>query len=181
MQLQATLHNMKSGIVTPAIIDTDGNQQGMMWYQRHFGLITRHPLPFSFPYLSGCCMLFQRELLKSNKLFDEDFFMYGEDTMLGWQLTRSRIGMTQDNLAKVRHENRGSSQEYKVFYEYHMARAHVLLAYKTCRTPLEIPILVLTKSIGLAFRALLRSVRARSMLPLIAFLLAWFPLKIRVP
>ena len=112
-------------------------------------------------------------------LFDEDFFMYGEDTLLGWQLARSRKIMRVETKATVVHEGRGSSQQYLMFYEYHMARAHILLAVKAYSTPLEIPFLVVGKMMAIGTRALLRCIRARSIIPFIAFLLAWVPLKVR--
>lgn len=179
-KLCKTLFQTNADLVAPTILDPEGNEQPIMWYQRHFGLITRHSLPFSFPYLSGCCLMFRRSFLQSNKLFDEDFFMYGEDTLLGWQIASSKKVMMRSQSATVLHANRGSSKQYGFFYEYHMARANALLAYKAHVTPLEVPLLLLTKFCGLIIRGLVRSLRARSMLPLLASVIAWFPLKIRV-
>src|SRR6185312_6348681 len=59
-------------------IDHGGWVRGTVYYHRLTGLITDRRLPGSFPYASGCCLLVN--LPKSGAtLFDEDFFMYGED------------------------------------------------------------------------------------------------------
>jgi hypothetical protein len=55
----------------------------------------------------------------------------------------------------------------------------VLLALKTARSPVEIPLLLAAKGAGLALRALRRCVRSGSAAPLLAFFLAWLPLEIR--
>lgn len=177
--LLSLLTQQHASLVAPTIQDEAGAVKKFMWYQRFTGVLTTFPLPFSFPYLSGCCLLFNRSLLVSNKLLDEDFFMYGEDTLLGWRLQCARQTMLQDEHAIIRHVGQGSSQKFSMFYEYHMARAHVLLALKTWHTRWEIPFLLLCKFFSLGMRALLRCMRARSPVPLAAFFLAWLPLKIR--
>lgn len=181
VHLAAALVDAGMAMVAPTVVDVAGKPQPMFWYQRFFGLLTAHSLPGSFPYLSGCCLLVRREMLEEGKLFDEDFFMYGEDTLLGWRLARAGKVLRRVNDAVVRHTSGGSSRQGQLFYEYHTARAHVLLALKTWHSPLEIPLLLVSKSIGLALRALRRSARCGSGIPLLAFILAWFPMKIRVP
>jgi GT2 family glycosyltransferase len=179
--LVRALKNDGTDLVLPTIIAGDGKQQSGYWYQRHFGLLTTTHLPFSFSYPSGCCMLFRRELLAAGKFFDEDFFMYGEDTMLGWRLRQSARKVRHLDDVLVQHSGIGSSRQYGLFYEYHTARAHILLTKKTWCHPLEIPLLLVTKCIGLGLRAMLRSMRSGSAVPLAAFFLAWFPLNIRTP
>lgn len=180
-RLAARLADTGAAMVAPTVVDTLGKPQSMLWYQRFFGLLTAYPLPGSFPYLSGCCLLVRREVLEDSKLFDDDFFMYGEDALLGWRLACSGKVFSCANDAVMHHASGSSSRQGQLFYEYHTARAHVLLALKTWRSPIEIPILIVSKSIGLALRALRRSVRFRSGVPLLAFILSWFPIKIRVP
>lgn len=179
--LARALVDTGSTMVAPTVIDSTGVVQPMLWYQRFFGLLTTHQLPGSFPYLSGCCLLIRREMLQGGRLFDEDFFMYGEDTLLGWHMTRSggKAGIAKE--AIVCHDSGGSSRQCQLFYEYHTAHAHVLLAIKARRTMLEVPLLLITKFIGLGFRALLRSVRCGNTAPIRAFVLAWFSVKIRTP
>jgi hypothetical protein len=69
-----------------------------------------------------------------------------------------------------------------MFYEYHMARAHILLATKTWRYSfLEIPFMLISKASVLCIRASFRSLRFRSFVPLKAFFMAWRALNVRVP
>lgn len=180
-RLAAALTETGTALVAPTAVDAAGKPQPMLWYQRFFGLLTTRPLPGSFPYLSGCCLLVRRDMLKEDRLFDEDFFMYGEDTLLGWYLACAGIKPLRLDDAFVRHDGTGSSRRGQFFYEYHMARAHVLLAMKTWRHPLEIPLLLASKCIGLSLRALWRSLRFGNTLPLKAFFMAWLALDIRAP
>lgn len=180
-RLAAALTNGDTVMVAPTVIDAAGKPHPMLWYQRFFGLLTVRPLPGSFPYLSGCCLLVRRDMVEEGKLFDEDFFMYGEDTLLGWRLACANKKPLRLDDAFVRHEGAGLSRRGQMFYEYHMARAHVLLAMKTWRYPLEIPLLLAGKCVGLSLRALWRSLRFGNIAPLKAFFMAWWALDIRVP
>lgn len=168
-------------MVAPTVLDTVGAFQPMLWYQRFFGLMTTFPLPGSFPYLSGCCLLVKREMLVEGKLFDEDFFMYGEDTLLGWHFARAgKIPLCLKD-AFVSHTGVGSSRRGHFFYEYHMARAHILLAMKTYHHVFEIPLLLISKSCVLCVRAVWRSLKFGNVVPLKAFFMAWRAKDIRVP
>lgn len=180
-RLAAALADTCAAMIAPTVVDAAGKPQPMLWYQRFFGLLTERPLPGSFPYLSGCCLLVRREMLEEGRLFDEDFFMYGEDTLLGWRLACAGKKPLRLGDAFVRHDGVGSSRHGQLFYEYHMARAHVLLAMKTRRHPLEIPLLLASKCVGLSLRALWRSLRFGNTIPLKAFFMAWLALDIRVP
>jgi N-acetylglucosaminyl-diphospho-decaprenol L-rhamnosyltransferase len=179
-RLAAALAADKSLVVAPTVVDGVGRPQPMLWYQRFFGLQSKHQLPGSFPYLSGCCMLVRREMLEEGRLFDEDFFMYGEDTLLGWRLARSGKHPLILGNAFVRHAA-GSAPRGLLFYEYHMSRAHVLLAMKTLRHPIEVPLLLVSKGIGLCLRALWRCLRFGNLVPLKAFWMSWREKDIRVP
>ena len=180
-RLASALADTDCKLAAPTIVDAAGNPQPVLWYQRFFGLLTTRRLPGAFQYLSGCCLMFRRNMLLDGKLFDEEFFMYGEDTQLGWRLrqTDSKVCHLEDTF--VRHPGVGSSRQYGMFYEYHTARAHVLLAWKTWHSRMEIPLLLITKTTGLALRAALRSLRSGSMIPLKAFVLAWQKLEIHSP
>lgn len=181
VRLAATLSDIDTPIVAPAVVDAAGKFRPMLWYQRFFGVLSKRQLPGSFPYLSGCCLLVRRDMLEDGRLFDEDFFMYGEDTLLGWRLARSgKYPLCLPDVL-VRHDGAGSSRRGQLFYEYHMARAHVLLAMKTWRHPLEIPFMLTSKSVGLGLRALWRTLRFRNMAPLKGFFLSWRMRDKRVP
>ena len=153
-------------LAAPVILNVSDRPQPMFWYQRFTGLMTAWPLPGSFPYPSGCCLMFRRELLENGRLFDEDFFMYGEDTLLGWRLMREGRRMRRVEEAAARHADAGASRHGGLFYEYHMARAHWLLAVKTKRHALELPLLLPGKCAMLLARASWRSLRFGSLTPL---------------
>jgi hypothetical protein len=180
-RLAAALAEADAVIAAPTVIDGAGKPQPMLWYQRFFGLLTAHPLAGSFPYLSGCCLLVRRDMLEQGRMFDEDFFMYGEDTLLGWRLACAGKKPLRLDDALVRHAGVGHARRGGLFYEYHMARAHVLLAMKTIRHPLELPLLLASKSLGLGARALWRSLRFGTFTPLHAFFLAWRKRNIGTP
>lgn len=180
-QLASALADGDTSMVAPTVLDSSGKPLPVLWYQRFFGVLTTHKLPGSFSYLSGCCLLVRSETPMGAGLLDEDFFMYGEDTLLGWHLARAGKIPLRLTSAYVRHAGCGSSQRGRLFYEYHMARAHILLAMKTWRHPAEIPFLLICKCAGLCARALWRSLRFGSFVPLRAFFMAWRAEDIRVP
>jgi GT2 family glycosyltransferase len=120
--------------------------------------------------------MFSKQLVSDRSLFDEAFFMYGEDVELAWRLTRQGKAMICAKGAYVEHEYGPSVDRASFFYEYHMARGHLLLSLRTRIHPAEIPLLVITKSLSLGCRALIRSFRHRSLIPLAAYFLAWLPL-----
>jgi GT2 family glycosyltransferase len=168
-------------MVAPVVVDTAGKPQPMLWYQRFLGLQTAYPLPGSFPYLSGCCLLVRRGMPGEGGLLDEEFFMYGEDTLLGWRCARAGRRTLRVGDAFVCHDSTGSSRRGQWFYEYHMARAHVLLAKKTLRHSAELPMLLACKGLSLSLRALWRALRYKNVVPLKAFFMAWRALDVRVP
>lgn len=178
-KLAEGIRHGQADIAIPTVLTADGMPQPRLWYQRFWGLMTTRPVPGAFPFPSGCCLMFRRELLAKSKLFDEDFFMYGEDVLLGWRLARSGVVPHLVGDAVAHHAGRASAGGHGLFYEYHTARAHVLLAMKTWRSRLEIPLLLATKAVGMLLRATWRSFQRKSVTPLLAFLLGWFPLNIR--
>jgi len=178
-ELYKALTGGTGDLVGPTVIDDHGKLQPLMWYHRFLGLQTSFALPGAFPYLSGCCLLFRQRLLDAGKLFDEDFFMYGEDTFLGWKMNREHRSFTRVETAIVRHTGQSPIQKCSLFYEYHMARAHILLARKTSLHPLELPLIFLAKCFGLSLRTIRRSVKYRSPMPVWGSILAWLPLQIR--
>src|SRR5690606_5305939 len=94
-------------IIAPRVRQ-DGLEQGWLYYHPWLALVTRRPLPGSFPYLSGCCMLVHRPD-NAMPLFDEDFFMYGEDVELSWRMRRSGARLVLVDGDYVRHEGSAST------------------------------------------------------------------------
>ena len=77
-------------LVAPRVISSDHGREYGIWYHRYLGLVLSKPGIFRFHYFTGCCLLFSKNLVTDNSIFDEAFFMYGEDTELGWRLMRER-------------------------------------------------------------------------------------------
>jgi hypothetical protein len=170
-------HNPSVALVAPRILCEDPDRELGIWYHRYFGLLLSRPGLGRFHYFTGCCMLFPRRLVSEAGIFDESFFMYGEDVELGWRLARQDMKMTCASDAFVRHDLGPSAHRSSLFYEYHMTRGHLLLSKMTYRHPIELPLLVVAKALALSLRAIARVLRHQAVSPAIAWLLAWFPTK----
>lgn len=161
-------------IIAPRI--AQGSQQptsAFAYYDRLFGLITNTPKIMPLRHASGCCLLLHAEQVRK-PLFDQDFFFYGEDAMLGLTTAQNRIVEQDCSQAIVMHATSSSSKNGSIFYEYHMSRAHWLLAHKLARNPLEKFMFIAARCFTLPLRALVRSLRFRSMVAWKGLFLATF-------
>lgn len=61
-------------------------------------------------YVSGCCILVRREALAVSGIFDDDFFLYYEDTDLSLRIREANWQLGFCPAAIVWHKNGGSSQ-----------------------------------------------------------------------
>jgi len=166
-------------LAAPRVVSSGSSEREQgVWYHRYFGLLYSRPGRFRFHYFTGCCLLLPSRLVSKLRLFDEAFFMYGEDTELAWRLTRQGKKAVCATEAYVKHDYGPSVARSSFFYEYHMARGHLLLSLKTWLHPAEIPLLVLTKIVGLGGRAIMRFYRYRSLTPPFSLLVAWLPLRV---
>lgn len=68
--------------------------------------------------ISGSCMLIRRKALEACGLFDEGFFMYGEDLELCHRMGRSGFKIFYDSEAVIYHYKGGSTKDYKLAYKY---------------------------------------------------------------
>ena len=139
-------------------------------YNKWLATITLHPYLGTFPYPSGCCLLVSLEKL-TTKLFDESFFMYGEDIELGFRFPASGIVHVPEVV--VMHEGSVSSKLGSIFYESRMVAAHWLLAQKLACHSSEKFILYLLRFLLLPMRALVRALRFSSWIPLKALYEGW--------
>jgi N-acetylglucosaminyl-diphospho-decaprenol L-rhamnosyltransferase len=165
-------------LVSPRVVCNGSGPEFGIWYHRYFGLLLSRPGLGRFHYFTGCCLFFPRNLATASGIFDESFFMYGEDAELGWRLIRLGKKMVCAQNAFVQHEYGPSVDRSSFFYEYHMARSHFLLSRKTWMHPVEVPLLVLIKLIGLGARATLRCWRYKTFTPIFSLLIAWLPLRV---
>lgn len=168
--LRQMKRNSRLALCAP-VIDTGKQMLKGFWYQRFWGLIFSHPSIGSFSYLSGCCLLIDHRII-NNDLFDEEFFMYGEDVELSWRMQRSDWHIAYIHQAVVRHLGVGSSHQGEFFYEYHVVRGHMLLAKKLAQHAWHIPFFYLGRLIAISARSVLRSFRFRSFVPIKASLSA---------
>lgn len=160
-----------SALIAPRILQ-DGKAQGWLYYHRWLALVTRRPLPGSFAYLSGCCLLVQRTD-NAAPLFDEDFFMYGEDVELSWRWQRQGRAQVLLEDAWLRHAGSASSGQASPAYERFLVGSHWMLARKLAKNQLELTLFLLGRSLSLPVRALLRAVRQRSLVPITALWQGW--------
>ena len=157
------LANRPNAVLAFPRIDQGREQFGLTYYHRFFGLFLAKPWPGCIVYPSGCAQLIGPERI-ALPLYDEDFFMYGEDVMLGARLGLQRMAHVPEIL--VRHVGNAGSGQGSGFYEERMVLAHWLLARKLAKNPIELPLFLLGRALSLPARALLRAVRLRSPTPL---------------
>ena len=81
---------------------------------------------------SGCgaSLLLKKEMLADVGAFDDDFFMYYEDTDLAWRARMRGWKVVYAPNAAVRHIHCGSSKEWSPFFAYHVYRNHLAMVYK---------------------------------------------------
>ena len=147
----------------------DGQEQGWLCYQPWFAVVTRRPLLASIAYLRGSCLLIRRKD-NSLPLFDEDFFMYGEDVELCWRWRKEGGNLKLTTKIWIEHEGSASSGQTSEAYEYFLVSSHWRLASKLSSNCLNRKFMQSTRFFSLLARAFLRSIRYRSTTPLSIFL-----------
>lgn len=145
-------------------VEQAGQRQGPMYYQRWCGLQFRRQGWGAFAYASGSCLWIALGNAPS-PLFDEDFFMYGEDCELGWRLRHRSNAWVHLPRCLVTHEGSAASGLGSPFYESRMVAAHILLARKLATHPLQQLLFYMLRIPILLARASLRSLRYRSLEP----------------
>ena len=156
----------ESKVAFPAI-NHSGVVGGLSYYHKLTGILSGTPHLGCFPYASGCCMLLATDRLKL-PLFDEDFFMYGEDAELGWRLHDSPGAMLFVDQVLVEHDGSASSGLGSAFYEAHMVAAHLILARKLSDKRAGRMALYAFRIPVLIMRACVRAMRFYSWVPLAA-------------
>lgn len=159
-------------LVAP-LVEQDGTIQGWMYYQRWFGLVLRRKVPGAFAYLSGCCLLVN-EGVPRKPLFDEDFFMYGEDAELSFRFAAAGLRSRLLPRVLVHHMGAAGSGVGSEFYERHLVRAHWLLAAKLAANAWQAFLLRCLRGVVLPARACVRCLRFRRLRPLGALAAAVF-------
>ena len=169
LALEARLtHTNTPMLIAPRLMQ-DGQEQGWLYYQPWLALVTKRPVWGSFAYLSGCCLLVQRPD-NTQPLFDETFFMYGEDVELSWRMRRQGGQLVLLDRSYLQHDGLGSSGHASAAYERHLVQSHWLLAGKLASNAFSATLMRALRIPSLLARACLRSWRYRSWVPLRAFI-----------
>lgn len=143
----------------------------LTYYQKYFGIVGKHRILGSLPFIVGACILLNQNFVNPD-LFDEDFFFYGEDVMLGAAMSREGKRFLVVKSALVIHEGSGSAHNGSIFYEYHINRSHWVLAQKLSTGYVDRVFFVLGRMAVLPLRAIVRCVRIGSFKPAQGFLQA---------
>mgnify|MGYP000847639094 FL=1 len=165
-KLVSALETVKSAVIAYPQISHGGRVIGTGFYQRRLGLIAfdrRRHTDVWIPHASGCCQLLDPRRLQG-PWFDEHFFMYGEDVELGARLGEAGMAFVREAL--VIHEGSASSGLGSHFYETRMVLAHLLLVSRLARSSYERLLCYGGRLLTLPLRAIVRSIRYRSMVPL---------------
>lgn len=170
--LHTPLRNINGEALIAPRLQQDGMEQGKLYYQPWLALVTRRRLPGSFSYLSGCCLLVCRED-NAQPLFDEDFFMYGEDVELSWRMRRKGGALVLLDQAWVEHEGSASSGQASEAYERFLVHSHLLLARKLAGNAWVAWLQFALRWPSLMARASLRAVRYRSWVPISSLATGW--------
>lgn len=143
----------------------------LVYYQKMLALYLPRPFIGALRYPSGTCLLLRGDQLRSD-FFDDDFFFYGEDVMLGHNLANRGAEFRECASASIIHAASSSAKNGSLFYEYHMVRAHWLLALKLASNRFERVLFLIARCTTLPARAVLRCMRELSTVPLRGFLMA---------
>lgn len=153
---------MAADIVVPRIAQSDSfPSSSFAYYDSTLALITSRPILNPIRHASGCCLLLHERCVRSIR-FDEDFFFYGEDVMLGYENRKNGVLEIECSEAVVLHASSASAKNGSIFYEYHINRAHWLLAKKTSVGYAKYLISLCARIIALPLRASIRCIRFKS-------------------
>jgi GT2 family glycosyltransferase len=116
----------------------------------------------------GNGVAFRREVLDQVGLFDDDFFLYYEDTDLSWRVRAAGWDIRYEPSAVLRHHHAASSGEWSPVFRFHVDRNRLLMLTKNASWRLALPQVLryplTTASMGL--RALRQGAKARRRPPL---------------
>lgn len=170
MFLSDALLQNKHAVIASPIVRQSNRNCGFCYYQRFTGLLFRRPVIGSFPYFSGCCIMIASSRFHEF-LFDDHFFMYGEDVELCWRLGSLKLLHVPVLLAE--HDGSSSSEPGSSFYESRVVAGHWLIARKLARNRVDFFMLILCRWIVLVARSIVRSVRYTTITPITALATGW--------
>jgi GT2 family glycosyltransferase len=110
-----------------SVVFSDGAGADRGWLQRDDGQFDEPTDVFAW---CGGAVLFRPGYLKDVGLFDEDFFLYYEDTDLSWRGRGRGWRYRTVPTAVARHVHAASSQEGSAVFEHHVERNRLLMLVK---------------------------------------------------
>jgi GT2 family glycosyltransferase len=144
-----------------SVVYTDGYGADLGYQQVDEG---QYDDPVDVFALCGCAVALRTDAGRAADWFDDDFFLYYEDTDLSWRLQRAGWRVRYEPRAVVRHVHSASSVEWSPTFVFHTDRNRLLMLTKNARAAvawrevLRYPLT--TASMGL--RTLRQALRARS-------------------
>ncbi len=82
---------------------------------------------------------FPREVLDRVGIFDDDFFLYYEDTDLAWRVRAAGYAIRYEPTAVLRHHHSASSGEASYVFRFHVDRNRLLMLTKNASWGLALP------------------------------------------
>jgi GT2 family glycosyltransferase len=143
-----------------SVVFRDGYGADRGYQEVDRGQFARSEEVFTF---CGAAVLFKTAALREAGVFDDDFFMYYEDTDLAWRLRALGWSIRYQPESVVRHIHAASSEEWSPFFTFHVDRNRLLLLTKNAsagllaREVLRYPV----TTASLALRAVAQARRGR--------------------
>ena len=85
-------------------------------------------------FASGCCLMARKSMLEDvkmgNEYFDEDFFMYADDTDLGWRARLRGWKTIYTPRARLYHAHSAAAGSYSALKAFHVERNRIWVAVK---------------------------------------------------
>ena len=83
--------------------------------------------PYETTFITGCCFFCETALFQRIGMFDEDYYLYCEDTDLCIRFKKNGINMLVTDKTSLWHREQGKPKPYK---EYYKVRNHLMLISK---------------------------------------------------
>jgi GT2 family glycosyltransferase len=129
VQLVDVLNNAGSKVFA------DGYGADRAYQEPDLGQYERAEEVFTF---CGAAVCFRTEALREAGYFDDDFFLYYEDTDLAWRLRALGWSISYQPAAVVRHIHSASSKEWSPLFTFHVDRNRLLMLTKNASAPLAV-------------------------------------------
>jgi len=172
----------RPGTIFSPLINWGSGIVGEKYYHRYLSLLSDVKPESSgawLDYITGCALIFDLTTLERIGRLDERFFMYGEDIEFSHRADNKGINRVVLNDVLIMHEGSASAMKASFFYEYHINRGHILLVSALSDNFVQAFAMYAARFFILVAKGSWRSVKYKSLYPLIACIAAWLPLKVR--